>query len=98
MYLHEFAQVAQRARQLFYKETAKPDAQISLAKACMLIALEEEAAAAAEEQESRGTFKIALSSGAVQGANAQDPEKDLAPRRATLVVLHKRSQKLHLLL
>lgn len=46
-------QVAEWARQRFYEETAKPDEQITLAKACMLIALEDEAAAAVDEQENR---------------------------------------------
>ena len=46
-------QVADWARQRFYEETAKPDEHITLAKACMLIALEDEAAAAVDEQESR---------------------------------------------
>ncbi len=46
-------QVAEWARQRFYEETAKPDEHITLAKACMLIALEDEAAAVVDEQESR---------------------------------------------
>lgn len=37
----------------FYAEVSKSDASLSLAKACMLIALEEEAAVAAEEQQRR---------------------------------------------
>lgn len=34
------------ARQGFYQEASKPEEQLTLAKACMLIALEEEASAA----------------------------------------------------
>ena len=40
------SQLVDWARQRFYQEVSKPDDRITLAKACMLIALEEEAAAA----------------------------------------------------
>ncbi len=39
-------QLVDWARQRFYQEASKPEELITLAKACMLIALEEEAAAA----------------------------------------------------
>ena len=39
------------ARQRFYQEVSKPDERLTLAKACMLIALEEEAAAALRQDQ-----------------------------------------------
>ena len=48
-------QVADWARLQFYGEVSKGDAHITLAKACMLIALEEEAAAAADDHERKTT-------------------------------------------
>ena len=39
------------ARQGFYQEASKPEEQLTLAKACMLIALEEEASAALLEDQ-----------------------------------------------
>lgn len=42
-------QLVDWARQKFYQEASKPDERLTLAKACMLIALEEEAAAAVGE-------------------------------------------------
>lgn len=51
--------MAEWARQRFYEETAKAEEHITLAKACMLIALEDEAAVIVDEQESRArTTKI----------------------------------------
>ena len=46
-------QVADWARLQFYAEVSKSEASLSLAKACMLIALEEEAAVASDEQQRR---------------------------------------------
>ena len=39
------------ARQGFYQEASKPEEQVTLAKACMLIALEEEASAVLVEDQ-----------------------------------------------
>ena len=54
------SQLVDWARQRFYQEVSKPDERITLAKACMLIALEEEAAAAlAQDQlDIRQTLRV----------------------------------------
>ena len=44
-------QLVDWARQGFYQEASKPEEQLTLAKACMLIALEEEASAALLEDQ-----------------------------------------------
>ena len=66
-------QVADWARLQFYAEVSKGEAHITLAKACMLIALEEEAAAAADEQERRA--------GASRASSGDDaPTRSSRPR------------------
>lgn len=47
-------QVADWARQHFLEECSKPDDELNLAKACMLIALEDEAAAVADAAAAAG--------------------------------------------
>ena len=70
--------MAEWARQLFYKETTKPDDQITLAKACMLIALEEEAAAVVEGLQYRRRGGTGASP--VGSTEAQQLKEDDSPR------------------
>ena len=55
-------QLVDWARQRFYQEVSKPEERITLAKACMLIALEEEAAAAlqADQMDVRQSLSLGL--------------------------------------
>jgi hypothetical protein len=56
------SQLVAWARQRFYQEVSKPEERIALAKACMLIALEEEAAATlqADEMDVRQSLSLEL--------------------------------------
>ena len=55
-------QLVDWARQRFYQEASKPEERITLAKACMLIALEEEAAAAlqADQMDIRQSLSLGI--------------------------------------
>lgn len=76
------SQLVDWARQLFYQEVSKPDELITLAKACMLIALEEEAAAAlAQDQlDIRQTLRVSSAEPLLYAHPAQTSSRSAAAK------------------
>ena len=69
------------ARQRFYQEVSKPDERITMAKACMLIALEEEAAAAlAQDQlDIRQTLRLSSTDPLLYAHPTQSSSRSVLP-------------------